>query len=137
MAQPNHFDQASRYVAKLDPVGFLRWLCGEETGQHHFRRWLDTRTIPFPGHPERTCDTVAEVLDESTCLWAFVLEFQTKPDAQMFGRLLEYLGRLWRELRPNGEEKPYHVAAAVVNLTGQGHTSQEMLQQSHPYRAGR
>jgi hypothetical protein len=26
-----------------------------------FREWLDTRTIPFPGERDRTCDTVARL----------------------------------------------------------------------------
>src|SRR5262249_18557088 len=55
------FDRASRYGAKLDPVGFLRWLLGEATLL--FRRWLDTRSLPFPGEPDRTCDTVACVVE--------------------------------------------------------------------------
>jgi hypothetical protein len=26
-----------------------------------YREWLDTRTIPFPGERDRTCDTVARL----------------------------------------------------------------------------
>ena len=44
----NRFDQASRYAAKLDPSGLLRWLLGAGVT---FLRWLDTRTLPFPGDP--------------------------------------------------------------------------------------
>jgi hypothetical protein len=124
----NHFDQASRYLAKLDPLGFLHWLLEAGTARLPFRGWLDTRTIPFPGHPERVCDTVAELIDEAAFLyWALVIEFQTEPDAELFGRLLEYLGRLWRELRPTGyADQRFQVVAAVVNLTGSGATSREM-----------
>lgn len=45
----------------------------------------------------------------------------------MFGRLLEYLGRLWREHRPaSGGPRRYDVAAVVVNLTGRGNTSRDL-----------
>jgi hypothetical protein len=88
---------------------------------------LDTRTILFPGAPDRTCDTVAELSEpEFDRLWALVVEFQTKPDEEMFGRLLEYLGRFWREKRPTSSGKRYFVAAAIINLTGRGQTSLEM-----------
>jgi hypothetical protein len=125
---PNHFDQASRYAVKLDPKGFLHWLLEAVMARLHFHGWLDTRTIPFPGHAERTCDTVAELIDQVTSLaWAVVVEFQSEPDADLFGRLLEYLGRLWRELRPTGQPgHRFQVVAAVVNLTGTGRTSREM-----------
>jgi hypothetical protein len=46
---PNRFDQASRYAAKLDAVGFLGWLLREDAAELRFRLWLDTRTLPFPG----------------------------------------------------------------------------------------
>jgi hypothetical protein len=59
-------------------------------------------------------------------LWALPIEFQTKPDAEMFGRLLEYLGSVWRQKRP--PERPgehFQVAAILVNLTGEGHTARD------------
>jgi hypothetical protein len=55
----NRFDQACRYLAKLDPVGLLCWLLRKSPPELRFRAWLDTRTLAFPGDPERTCDTVA------------------------------------------------------------------------------
>lgn len=124
---PNPYDQAARYLAKLDPAGFLRWLlAGLRAG---FRLWLDTRTIPFPGEQDRVCDTVAGLVDdaEPDVWWAVPIEFQRRPDATLFGRLLEYLGRLWRELRPPGRPKGrFRVGAAVVNLAGRGRTSRDM-----------
>jgi hypothetical protein len=123
----NRFDQACRYAAKLDPLGFLGWLFGGT--DMPFLGWLDTRTLPFPGDPERTCDTVAG-LDAGPGKepFAVAVEFCLEPDAGMFGRLLVYLGQLWLEARPNGEPgRRYRVAAAVVNLTGQGHTSRDMV----------
>jgi hypothetical protein len=101
---PNPFDQGARYVAKLDPPGFLHWLVRALTSPLEFHGWLDSRSIPFPGDPERICDTVAAIADTTSpgAWWALPLEFQTRPDVELFGRLLEYLGRLWRELRPPG-----------------------------------
>src|SRR6266545_1442012 len=58
----NFFDQAARYVIKLDPAGFFAWLLGGLVVLV-FREWLDTRTLPFPGERDRTCDTVARLDD--------------------------------------------------------------------------
>ncbi len=114
----NRFDQASRYGAKLDAASFLRWLLQDPALA--FDRWLDTRSLPFPGEEDRICDTVAQMTDPARpqAPWAVAVEFQTRPDGTMFGRLLEYLGRLWRERRPNGRPHRYLVGAALVNLTG-------------------
>ncbi len=123
------YDQASRYVAKLDPLSLLRWLVPRLGTNWDFSSWLDTRTIPFPGQADRTCDTVAGLRRRAALRhwWALVLEFQSQPDEEMFGRLLEYLGRLWRELRPGrGGSKRCAVVALVVNLTGRGHTARDL-----------
>src|SRR5437667_9962233 len=114
-------DQAARYTAKLDPPGFFHWLLAGLDPALLFQRWLDTRTIPFPGEPDRVCDTVAELFSthEPITLWAMPIEFQRKPLADMFGRILEYLARLWLELRPPGQPcGRYGLVAAGVNLTG-------------------
>lgn len=124
----NRFDQASRYAAKLDAVGFLSWLLSESAEDLRFRMWLDTRTLPFPGDPERTCDTVAWLGDADPAIeWAVPVEFCLQPIADLFGRLLVYLGQVWLERRPTdaGGER-FSVAAVAVNLTGRGHTSRDM-----------
>jgi hypothetical protein len=123
----NRFDQASRYAAKLDPVGFLLWLLQDPALT--FQSWLDTRSLPFPGESDRTCDTVACLIDPAAPdrPWAMPLEFQTRPDRSMFGRLLEYLGRMWRELRPEGRARRYQVGAALVNLTGRRRTASRRM----------
>jgi hypothetical protein len=124
----NRFDQASRYVAKLDPAGFLRWLVRDASLTFH--RWLDTRSLPFPGEPDRTSDTVACVSEAAAVNveWTILVEFQLRPDRAMFGRVLEYLGRLWRERRPPGQrERRYEVGAAVVNLTGRRRTASRRM----------
>src|SRR6185369_14906523 len=59
--------------------------------------------------------------------WAVAVEFSLEPDDTMFGRLLEYLGRLWREQPPpEAPGQRFQVGAAVVNLTGRAETSREM-----------
>ena len=60
----NVFDQAARFSVQSDPLGFLRWLIPGLDQALRFHGWLDTRTLPFPGDPDRTCDTVAELAAE-------------------------------------------------------------------------
>src|SRR4051812_40352111 len=99
----NPYDQACRYLAKLEPAAFLGWLLGLKPAAFRFRPWLDARRVRFPGEPERTCDTVAflEHVGDGQQPWAVAVEFQTEPDPTMFGRLLGYLGGLWLEERPS------------------------------------
>src|SRR5215813_13863992 len=123
----NVYDQAARYAAKLDPVGFLRWLL--RGASLNFHGWLDARRLPFPGEADRICDTVACLEDPAVpgMLWAVPVEFALEPEADLFGRLLSYLGLLWLEMRPTQERgSRYNVSAPVINLTGHGHTSRDM-----------
>jgi hypothetical protein len=57
----NPFDKASRFAANLDAAGFLGWLLALPPQNYEFRGWLDTRGVAFPGHPDRTGDTVAHL----------------------------------------------------------------------------
>ena len=119
----NPYDQACRYLMRLDPIGLLRWLFASTAGTLRFLGWLETRNIPFPGEADRIGDLVAclEVVGQPGPLWAVPIEFQSEPDAEMFGRLLEYLGSLWRQKRP--PDRPgerYSVVGCLVNLTGTG-----------------
>ena len=117
----NVFDQSARYTAKADPAGFFRWLIPGVPAHLTFAGWLDARTLPFPGEPDRICDTVAELLEpaEPSARWALATEFQAEPDLEIVDRLLEYLARLRRELRhgPRHREK-FRVVAGLVQLTG-------------------
>jgi hypothetical protein len=125
----NPFDQACRYLARLDPIGLLCWLLGLPASAFSFEGWLNTRTVPFPGEPERTCDTVAHLRDllRGGVPWAIPIEFQLAPDHLMFGRLLIYLGRLWIDAKPSPERGDrFEVAALVVNLTGRGNSGRDM-----------
>ena len=123
----NRFDQASRYAAKLNAAGYVSWLLSEPLAALRYQGWLDTRTLPFPGDPERICDTVAHLRDaDPDAQWALPIEFSLAPDSEMFGRLLVYLGQLWLERRPTPEPgSRYQVGAVVVNLTGRGHASRD------------
>lgn len=113
------YDQAARYAVKLEPKDLFAWLLpGADLA---FARWLDTQTIPWPGEPDRRCDTVAELVPAGGLgpPWVVVLELQTRPGPDLPERLLEYLARLRREHRhgPHGQDK-YPMGAAVMNLTG-------------------
>jgi hypothetical protein len=126
----NDYDQASRYAARLDPIGLLRWLLPGLSPTVRFLRWLDTRNLPFPGERDRTGDLVAclDDPDHPGPPWALPVECQVEPDADMFGRLLEYLGALWRQQRPSAERGDrYQLGAAVVNLTGTGTASRDFV----------
>jgi hypothetical protein len=117
----NDFDQAARYAAKLNPAGFFHWLVAGLDRVLVFRGWLDTRTLPFPGEPDRTCDTVGsfDPLTGTGLPWAIVVEFQSEPEADMLERLHEYVARFRREQRAGADRRvKYQVAAALVNLTG-------------------
>ncbi len=59
----NAFDQSARFAVKADPAGFFGWLVPGLPGGLGFRGWLDTRTLPFPGEPDRISDTVAELFE--------------------------------------------------------------------------
>jgi hypothetical protein len=125
----NDFDKASRLAAKLAPHAFLAWAVRLPVGELGFRGWLDTRSLPFPGDPDRTGDTVARLDDAAAGgqPWAVAVEFQTEPDPLMFGRLLGYLSGLWLSVKPDPERgSRFHVGAVVVNLSGTGLASRDM-----------
>jgi hypothetical protein len=73
-----------------------------------------------PGEPERIADTIAELF-ELVCAAPrlYLIEWQTEPDPDMFGRLLVELGQLWQKHRPDSlPGSRYQLAASVINLTG-------------------
>jgi hypothetical protein len=126
MAEPNDFDQAARLLAKSDPIEVLAWVLDLPPDEFRFVRWLDTRSLPFPGSAVRVNDLVAhlEQVDPAGRPWLIAVEMQSEPDPIMFGRLLEYIGRLWQAEKPAPERGDrFCLGAAVVNLTGFGRTS--------------
>ena len=94
MADKKPFDQATRYVARMDPPGILAWALSSSADEFQFIRWLDTRSVPFPGVADRVSDLVAQLErnEPPGQPWLIPIEFQVDPDPLMFGRLLEYLG---------------------------------------------
>jgi hypothetical protein len=121
----NVFDQAARYLIQSDPLGFLRWILRSLDPALRFHGWLDTRTLPFPGTPDRICDTVAELAESRAGgpRFAVITEFQTEPETEILDRALEYLSRLRRELRHGPDRRgKFTLVAALVNLTGPAQT---------------
>ncbi len=117
----NRLDQASRFVALQDALGFFPWLVTDFDRHLRFGRWLQTQTNPPPGEPESIADTIAELFElaRSAAPWLYLIEWQTEPDPDMFGRLLVELGQLWQKLRPDPlPGSRYQLAASVINLTG-------------------
>ncbi|MBM3458504.1 MAG: hypothetical protein FJX77_08245 [Armatimonadetes bacterium] len=115
------YDQACRFAAHTDPVGVLAWVTDAAPTAFRFCRWLNDRSVPEPGDPERISDTIAEVAATIAprSRIACVLEFQSRPDPNIVGRLFEYLGRLFRVLRQEyGRRRPPDPLAGLVNLTG-------------------
>ena len=126
---PNPFDQACRYLFRPFAVPLLAWLLRLAPDRLDFVEWLDTRGLPWPGQPDRTCDTVAHLRDTATggVPWAVPVEFQIDPDPLMFGRGMVYLGNLWLDYRPTelrGDR--FEVGLIVVNLRGRGQCSRRM-----------
>lgn len=115
------YDQAGRYVIKRRPSAFFNWRAPPLWAAWKWLRWLDTRTRPFPGEPDRVCDTLAEfehrAEPQRRCL--VDVEVQSEPDADMLERLGEYALRLRREVRYGpGAAGKYTVLCLVLNLTG-------------------
>jgi hypothetical protein len=115
------YDQAGRYAIKRRPSAFLTWRAPALWAAWKFVRWQDTRSLPFPGAPDRVCDTVAE-FEYATdprrrCL--VDAEVQAKPDTDMLERVGEYAFILRRERRHGpGAAGKYVVLGLVLNLTG-------------------
>jgi hypothetical protein len=115
------YDQAARYAIKRRPSAFFTWRAPRLWAAWKLVRWHDTRTLPFPGEPDRVCDTVAEFEHRTDprrrCL--VDVEVQAEPEADMLERLGEYAFRLRRELRyAPGATGKYPVNCLVLNLTG-------------------
>jgi hypothetical protein len=115
------YDQAGRYAIKRRPSAFFTWRAPQLWAAWKLVRWQDTRTLPFPGEPDRVCDTVAEFEHKTDprCRCLVDVEVQAEPDADMLERLGEYTFRLRRELRYGpGAAGKYTVLCLVMNLTG-------------------
>ena len=114
------FDQAARFAAQAHPEVIP---CGrlEKAGLSlRFREWIDTRSLPLPGGPDRTADLVA-ALDDPVAEqpWIIIVEFQAQVDETKLDVTLEEVAILRNRVR-HGPERAgrYHVTAMLVYLRG-------------------
>jgi hypothetical protein len=117
----NRFDEAGRYLARITPGDFFRWVLRQFWKGLRWNRWLGERTTPLPRQPEQVGDLVAELeqVEPPGPPWLVPTEFQTQPDPTMTGRLLKKLGSLWLEHRPDPlPDSRHQLVAVVINLTG-------------------
>lgn len=120
--EESDYDKVARRLAKEDGAGFLAWVLLRLTREYQPERWLDTRRLPSPGTPNRTCDTIAAWVHRAggASPVATVVEFQTRPDSEFLYRLGLYCLHL-RLDEPYQTERPvvrYRPHGAAVLLTG-------------------
>jgi len=74
---PDPYDRSSRYLVRRNALALLAWLMDLQEAGLEFVQWLDTRRLPWPGQPDRSCDTVAWLRDltRNGLPWAIVTEF--------------------------------------------------------------
>lgn len=112
------FDQAARFAAQADPNAVVRRVTEPVGVPMPFREWLDTRTIPLPGGPDRTADLVAAVDDPTGQPALLVFEFQSRHDPDKLDVTLEEAGILRGHARHGDDRKgKYKVLTALVYLT--------------------
>jgi hypothetical protein len=132
----NDFDKGCRYLAKRQPLGFFGWLLPGHEQEIAFEKWEDTRRLPFPGEPDRTCDTVARFrnLAEPERPWIMVVEFQMRPQRWMPLRMLRYQDDVLWEYRPRRRKGQLpNVGGLIVNLTGKPRRRRiSMVLATHP-----
>jgi hypothetical protein len=113
------FDQAARFAAQADPQAVVRRVLVPTGAALPFREWLDTRTIPLPGGPDRTADLVAALDDPTGHSVLVVFEFQSQHDPDKLDVTLEEAGILRGHARHGADRKgKYKVLTALVYLTG-------------------
>jgi hypothetical protein len=120
----NDYDQAARYAARrVDEFGFLRWVLGTAViDAWEWKGWLDTQAVPFPGEPDRRCDTVAafERKDGTAPPVAAIIEFMSEPRSDFPERLADYCLVVRRAVlyAAGTPTVRYRVVGIVLNLTG-------------------
>ncbi len=122
MATPTPYDQASRYLVKLNPHLSLAWLMQESPANFRFEGWVDPSIPERLGYPDKMSDTVAilERLDVVEPTWLADTEYQSSPDDKMVFRVRDYTNNLQWKCRPPNANRgdQYNVGAIVINLTG-------------------
>jgi hypothetical protein len=115
------FDQAARFAAQADPEAVLRRVLAPTGVALRFRDWLDTRTLPLPGGPDRIADLVAALDDPAAPdrPALLVLEFQAQHDPDKLDVTLEEAAILRGHARHGDDRKgKYRVLTALVYLRG-------------------
>ncbi len=88
------YDQAARFAAQADPEAVVRRVLVPTGLALPFHEWLNTRTIPLPGGPDRTADLVAAVDNPTGQPVLVVFEFQSRHDSDKLDVTLEEAGIL-------------------------------------------
>ncbi len=130
------YDQAARFAGHAAPSAVTDRLLARTGIALLFRSWMDTRTLPLPGGPERIADLVASLEQpDPKQLWLMLLEFQAQIDAQKLDVTLEEVAILRCRARhgPDGQGK-YKVAAGLVYLRGK--CPEEVLDMTLPNGLG-
>jgi hypothetical protein len=125
------YDDAARYAAHGNPDAVVRRVLVPVGKTLLFREWLNTRTIPLPGGPDRTADLVAALDDLAGPPALLVFEFQSRHDPDKLDVTLEEAGVLRGHAR-HGEDRKgkYRVLTALVYL--QGRCPDEILDMTLP-----
>jgi hypothetical protein len=113
------YDQAARFAAQAEPGAVVRRVLAPTGAALPFREWLDTRTIPLPGGPERIADLVAALDDPAGAPALLVFEFQAQHDPAKLDVTLEEAGILRGHARHGADRQgKYRVLTALVYLQG-------------------
>jgi hypothetical protein len=121
----HEYDKASRYMAKQDPPGFLRWLWRHADTPLQFHSWLDARRLALPDEGDLTCDTVAafHLTGQAEPSHALIVEFMAESRGNTLTRMLAYVLRARTEPpAAEGQKLPPQLGGVVINLTGKAQT---------------
>jgi hypothetical protein len=127
----NDYDQAARYATRrLEAAGCLAWQTSEaRVGKLRgvlgpgwsFDDWVDSQAVPYPGEPDRRCDTVARFLRRELDAppLALVVEFLVEARPAVMPRQAQYQLAIHEGiLYQRDPTVRYDVAGLIVNLTG-------------------
>ena len=115
------YDQAARYAATADPDTVIQRLLAPSGVRWNFLGWLDTRTLPLPGGPDRIADLVADLTDgaDPPMRWLNILEFQAQDAQDKLDATLEVVGIMRYRVRHGDEgQGRYKVLASLIDLVG-------------------
>jgi hypothetical protein len=112
------FDQVGRFATRDAPNVVVQRLLRSTSHTAIVQRWIDTRSLPLPGGPDRTADLVAELRFDDGRLVLLIWELQAQIDAAKWGVTLEEAAILHNRLRDDSGQ-PYCVLTALVYLREQ------------------